>query len=121
MADDRQVRRADATRVMLASHDPAWIVMAEAEAARLAPAVGETLVAVHHIGSTAIAGIAAKPIVDLMPVVRSLDALEARRRQIEALGYMWRGEFGIRGGAIACWSKTGGGCSTCISIGTETT
>ena len=39
--------------------------------------------------------IEAKPIVDLMPTVTSLAALEARRADIETMGYLWRGEFGI--------------------------
>ncbi len=49
------------------------------------------------MGSTSIPGIVAKPIVDLMPVVTSLEALEVRRADVEALGYVWRGEFGIAG------------------------
>jgi GrpB-like predicted nucleotidyltransferase (UPF0157 family) len=97
MADERAARMADATRVLLARHDPAWAEMAAAEGARLAGALGENLIAAHHIGSTALPGIAAKPVVDLMPVVRSLETFEARRCSIEALGYLWRGAFGIEG------------------------
>lgn len=95
MGDEREARKADATRVTLEPHNPAWARMAEAEAGRLKTALGETLVTVHHMGSTAIPGIAAKPVVDLMPTVTSLEALEARRSSVEALGYLWRGEFGI--------------------------
>lgn len=97
MPDELEARKADATQVFLAPHDPAWSGVAEAESARLAQAVGGTLIAVHHIGSTAIPGILAKPVIDLMPVVRSLEELEARREAIETLGYLWRGEFGIPG------------------------
>ena len=86
---------ADATQVVLAPHDADWARMAEAEAVRFKKALGDVLVAVHHMGSTAIPGIAAKPTVDLMPVVTGLEALEAKRSAIEALGYLWRGEFGI--------------------------
>ncbi|MGH6870272.1 MAG: GrpB family protein [Rhizomicrobium sp.] len=83
--------------VELHPHSPAWAGMAEAERARLKAALGDTLVTVLHIGSTAIPGIMAKPIVDLMPLVTDLDALDARRSAIEALGYRWYGEFGLAG------------------------
>jgi GrpB-like predicted nucleotidyltransferase (UPF0157 family) len=95
VADDRAARMADATRVWLAPHDPDWARIAEAEGARLKAALGGVLIAVHHMGSTAIPGIAAKPTMDLMPVVTGLEALEAKRSAIEVLGYLWRGEFGI--------------------------
>lgn len=97
MADEREARRADATRVVLAPHDPAWAGTASAESARIAEAMGDIFMRIEHIGSTAIPGIAAKPTIDLMPVVRDLDELDARRADIEALGYLWRGEFGIPG------------------------
>ena len=83
--------------VELLPHDPEWAIRAEAEARLLAAAIGPALLIVHHIGSTAIAGICAKPVLDLMPVVADLAALEARRGEIEALGYEWWGERGLPG------------------------
>ncbi len=83
--------------VELHPHSAAWAGMAETEHARLKGALGDTLVTVLHIGSTAIPGIMAKPIVDLMPLVTDLASLEAKRSHIEALGYRWYGEFGIPG------------------------
>jgi GrpB-like predicted nucleotidyltransferase (UPF0157 family) len=56
-----------------------------------------TLLETHHVGSTAIPSILAKPIVDLLPVVRSLAEVDARRADVEALGYEWWGERGIAG------------------------
>lgn len=97
MTDERAARMADATQVTLAPHDPAWARMAEAEGARIAEALGDVFLRLEHIGSTAIPGIAAKPTVDLMPIVRSIELAEERRPAIEALGYLWRGEFGIEG------------------------
>ena len=83
--------------VELLSHDPAWAARAEFEARRLAAALGEVLVGVHHIGSTSIPTIRAKPVVDLLPVVTDLAALDAHRGAIEALGYLWLGEYGLSG------------------------
>lgn len=93
--DERAARMADATRVWLEPHNPDWARMAQDEGARLKGVLGDVLVTVHHMGSTSIPGIAAKPTVDLMPTVTSLEALEAKRPAVEALGYLWRGEFGI--------------------------
>ncbi|HVY88199.1 MAG TPA: GrpB family protein [Hyphomonadaceae bacterium] len=88
---------ADRIKVKLAAYDSVWASMAQEETTRLAAAIGDTLVSIAHVGSTAIPGIAAKPIIDLQPVVHSLAALDARRPHIEALGYQWRGEFGLVG------------------------
>jgi GrpB-like predicted nucleotidyltransferase (UPF0157 family) len=81
--------------VTLAPHSPAWAEMARAESARLKDAVGDALLRVEHMGSTSIPGIMAKPILDFIPVVTSLDALDATQRALEALGYDYLGEFGI--------------------------
>ena len=78
-------------------HSPAWTARFEAEAARVARALGDALLEVHHIGSTAVPGLDAKPVIDMMPVVRDPASADARRESPEALGYEWCGEFGIPG------------------------
>lgn len=83
--------------VELLPHDPAWLEAAEREATRLAGILGGHLVAVHHVGSTAIPGIRAKPILDLLLVVDDLAALDAAQAAIESLGYAWWGEYGLPG------------------------
>ena len=83
--------------VRLEPHDPYWAAGAEAEAARIRKAVGSAMHEVHHIGSTAIPDIAAKPILDLMGVAADLAALEEARPSLEGLGYVWHGEYGLPG------------------------
>ncbi|WP_249119455.1 MULTISPECIES: GrpB family protein [unclassified Bradyrhizobium] len=84
-------------KVELKSHDPKWASKAEDEGQALAARMGACLLNVHHIGSTAIPDIHAKPILDLMPVVTSLAELDERKPHIETLGYEWWGEFGLPG------------------------
>lgn len=83
--------------VELVPHDPSWATMARVAGDALRGALGNVLVAVEHIGSTSIPGIKAKPIIDLIPLVSSLHELDARSARVTALGYEWRGEFGIAG------------------------
>jgi GrpB-like predicted nucleotidyltransferase (UPF0157 family) len=87
----------DSRKVELVPHDPAWAAQAAAESGRLVHAIGPTLIRIEHVGSTSIPGILAKPIIDLQPIVTSLAELDARQPQVEALGYIWRGEWGIPG------------------------
>ncbi|AGC45445.1 hypothetical protein MYSTI_04145 [Myxococcus stipitatus DSM 14675] len=85
-------------RVELSPHDPRWADEARTEALALANALGPDLLrVVHHVGSTAVPGIRAKPILDLLPVVTRLEALDGRRSALEALGYEWWGELGLPG------------------------
>jgi GrpB-like predicted nucleotidyltransferase (UPF0157 family) len=78
--------------VVIVPPDRGWREAFEAEAARLRSILGENLVEIHQIGSTAIPGIAAKPILDILPVVREIDRVDAL-----AAGYRAWGEFGLPG------------------------
>lgn len=82
--------------VRLLPHDRDWAIQATVEGKRLRDRV-PSILRVHHIGSTAIPGILAKPIIDLMPIVTSLADLDARRAAVEAMGYEWHGPYGIEG------------------------
>ncbi len=93
--------------VVLTPYDPAWPKMAADESARL-DALGSTLVTVHHIGSTSVPDLSAKPIIDLMPLVTTLDELDRKRSLMEALGYSWHGEFGIIGRRYCALSSEDG-------------
>ena len=84
-------------RVEVVPHDPLWRDAFEAEARLVAAALGENVVAVHHIGSTAIPDIYAKPVVDLLVEVRDITEVDGRGSEMESLGYEVMGEYGIPG------------------------
>ncbi|WBH16320.1 GrpB family protein [Sphingomonas radiodurans] len=89
MSDPRPVR--------LVPHDPCWAALAEDEIGRLCRAAGSAFLDIHHIGSTSIPGIAAKPVLDLLGVTRSLAMLDGTQISVAALGYACRGEYGLVG------------------------
>lgn len=73
--------------IIIAEYDPAWPRLFEEERDRILAATKGRIVAVEHIGSTAVAGLAAKPIIDMMPGVRALADADACIPALEALGY----------------------------------
>ena len=80
--------------IRISDYDPRWPAMFEEERARLCGALGSLVVVVEHMGSTAVPGLPAKPIIDLLVGVRSLE--EARRVSIEplrTLGYTYIPEY----------------------------
>ena len=74
-----------------------WHRKFESEASLIHSAVEPVAVGIHHIGSTSIPGIVAKPIIDMLLEVTSVEALDECTASIEALGYEAKGEFGISG------------------------
>jgi GrpB-like predicted nucleotidyltransferase (UPF0157 family) len=75
--------------VRIVDYDPAWPEIAAAETARVEVALGARAVRVDHVGSTAVPGLAAKPIVDLQASVAEVDPTERYARPLEALGYLF--------------------------------
>ncbi len=90
--------RSDMVRqVVVVPHDPHWKTEFMVEADRVEQAIGPAVVNIHHIGSTAIPGIHAKPIIDLLVEVIELPPVDAAKFSMAALGYEALGEFGLPG------------------------
>jgi GrpB-like predicted nucleotidyltransferase (UPF0157 family) len=84
-------------RVEVVPHNPNWQQDFEAEAKRVAAVLGNNVTTIHHIGSTAIPTIYAKPIIDMLLEVSDIHRVDAQNSAMQALGYQSRGEFGIPG------------------------
>ncbi|WP_214893559.1 GrpB family protein [Exiguobacterium sp. H66] len=84
-------------QVIVTPYQEVWAEMFETEAAQLRAIFGQRLRGINHIGSTSVAGLSAKPIIDILPVVDTLGEIESFDTAMEALGYEVMGEFGMPG------------------------
>ena len=83
------------SEIMLVPYDPAWPGQFELEAQKIKNALGANCIMIHHIGSTSIKGIHAKPIIDVIPVVKDILDVDKHNDAMTALGFTPRGELGM--------------------------
>ncbi len=83
--------------VLIVDYDPQWPDLFEELRAPVVAALGELAVSVEHVGSTAVPGLAAKPIIDMDVVVPSAADIPEAIRRLAILGYVHRGDLGIPG------------------------
>jgi GrpB-like predicted nucleotidyltransferase (UPF0157 family) len=83
--------------IVVVDHDPEWTNWFEVLRRRIWPAVADVAVTIDHVGSTAVRGLAAKPIVDVDVVVASDDLVASAIERLAGIGYWWRGDLGISG------------------------
>jgi GrpB-like predicted nucleotidyltransferase (UPF0157 family) len=76
--------------IALAEYDPAWPDLFAREAARIHDVLGARVLALEHVGSTSVPGLAAKPIIDLLLVVADSADEAAYVPALEAAGYALR-------------------------------
>lgn len=81
----------------LVPHRSVWRRLFAAERRRLRRRLGAAAVDVRHVGSTAVPGLAAKPVLDIALAVRDLAAVPGLLAPLAELGYEYRGEFGLPG------------------------
>jgi GrpB-like predicted nucleotidyltransferase (UPF0157 family) len=86
--------------VRLAAYSPTWAEEFLLERSRIVSALGDRLLGIEHVGSTAIPGICAKPIIDVACGVVSLEAVDALVAPMAGIGYDFPGDVGIVGERI---------------------
>jgi GrpB-like predicted nucleotidyltransferase (UPF0157 family) len=79
--------------VLIVPYDPAWPEAFRAERALLAAALGSDRFRFEHIGSTAVPGLGAKPVLDILLGAPALSEIDAAIGRIEALGYVYVPEY----------------------------
>jgi GrpB-like predicted nucleotidyltransferase (UPF0157 family) len=83
-------------KVEVVPHDPNWLNLFETESKQIAISLGENVIEIHHIGSTSIESIYAKPIIDILVEVSSITKVDEQNLSMQLLGYQCMGEFGIK-------------------------
>ncbi len=83
--------------VRVVPHDPTWAETFETEAAVLRSVLGDEALAVHHIGSTSVPGLIAKPTVDMLVEVCRIEEVDRFDTAMAERGYEAWGEYGIPG------------------------
>lgn len=86
-----------ARKVEVVPYQQEWPFQFEVEAKMLRKVFGDQVLAVHHFGSTSVPGICAKPIIDILLIVRDIDTVFPLVPTLEKLGYLFKGEYGIPG------------------------
>ncbi len=89
--------------IVVVDYDPTWPALFAALRAPVAAALGDLAVAVEHVGSTAVPGLAAKPVVDMDVAIPSASALDAAIERLASLCYVHKGDQGILGRAAFDW------------------
>ncbi len=79
--------------VVIADYDPEWPGTFRNEKKILEETLGENALAIEHIGSTSVEGLAAKPIIDILIGVKSLDEAQICIDRIVKLGYVYHPEY----------------------------
>lgn len=84
-------------KVEVVEYKREWPILFSVEAEKIKNILGNELVNIYHIGSTAVENLKAKPIIDIMVVVKDIRKVDNYNKEFEALGYEPKGEFGIVG------------------------
>jgi GrpB-like predicted nucleotidyltransferase (UPF0157 family) len=85
------------SRIIIEHYDPLWPQRFETLRSRIAGTLGDMATAIEHIGSTAVPGLAAKPIIDIDVLLQSSTDLPLVISRLASLGYEHRGNLGIPG------------------------
>ena len=85
------------SRVVVLDWDSRWSEAFDQEAQVIRRLLGELVVDIQHVGSTAVSGLCAKPIIDIFVQVHSLVELDTTSSRLEDFGYEAMGAYGIPG------------------------
>ncbi len=92
MSEKENVRK-----IEVVEHNENWSKKYQEEAKKITAILGGNIINIHHIGSTAIPSIKAKPVIDILVEVKNIEKIDEYNDQMASLGYEAMGESGIEG------------------------
>ncbi len=87
------------------NYNPSWADLAAQACQRVLEVGADLIVDVQHVGSTAVPGLSAKPILDLAAAVKSLYVVPELIKKLTVLGYIYRGDGQSSGGHLFVWES----------------
>ena len=84
-------------KVRLVEHNRNWSKVFQVESKRILDSLNIKSLKLFHCGSTAIPNIVAKPIIDIVGEINSINELDINKEKLINLGYEYKGEYGIEG------------------------
>jgi GrpB-like predicted nucleotidyltransferase (UPF0157 family) len=95
LKNKRNISKTDKRRVGVVSYNSNWKKMYKEESEKIRNVLGDIIIDIHHIGSTAIPGIKAKPVIDILVETKNIEAVDRYNSKMKELGYEAMGEYGI--------------------------
>lgn len=83
--------------VVIVAYDPNWPIQFESIRSSISSALGDVALAIEHVGSTSVPGLAAKPVLDIDVVVKTKDDVLEGIELLASIGYTHAGDLGIPG------------------------
>lgn len=91
--------------IVIVEYDAAWPAEFGRLSDRAQQALGEVAVGIEHVGSTAVPGLPAKDLVDMVAIIESDDHMPDAIARLEAIGYRARGNLGVEGREVFLWPE----------------
>ena len=82
-------------KVVVSSYDPLWQSAFARIRHEIEVALGNLIIGIEHVGSTAVVGMSAKPCIDLDVVIADRSKLNAVIKELARIGYLHEGDLGI--------------------------
>ena len=84
------------TKVIVLPYDKAWKTDFEAIKTEIERAIGDLMIGIEHVGSTAVEGLSAKPCIDIDVIIKDYKVFDAVVQRLETIGYIHEGDLGIK-------------------------